>query len=325
MNSYPRLLGDIGGTNARFALLPAPGEAFTAPLRLSTDDYPGPHEAIEHYLGLAGGARPRMAAIGIANPVTGDAVRMTNHHWAFSIEALRRSLGLERLWLLNDFTALALALPALQPHELVQVGGGAPESGAARALIGPGTGLGISGLFADDTVISGEGGHATLAALDEAEAAIIAALRRRHGHVSAERVLSGPGLESLYQAMAEIDGVTVDARSAAQITAGALQENDARCAAAVDRFCAFLGSVAGNLALTLGAFGGVYIGGGIVPRLGEHFVQSPFRTRFEAKGRFAEYLARIPAYVIHASYPALTGAARAIDRQLAPLRLDARR
>lgn len=314
---YPRLVGDIGGTNARFALIPAPGAGFTAPLTLACADYPGPAEAIEEYLRQAAPPRrPRWAAIGIANPVTGDHLRMTNHHWAFSIEALRRSAGLDRLRLINDFTALALSLPLLAAGDLVQVGGGEPVAGAPRALIGAGTGLGVSGLFtsaAGDLPINGEGGHATLPAHDAREAAIIGLLARDHGHVSAERALSGPGIEALHGAIAELRGVAAEALDAAAITQRGLEGSCPLCRETLDTFCAMLGTVAGNLALTLGAFGGVYVGGGIVPRLGDYFARSPFRRRFEDKGRFREYLARIPAYVIHAPYPALVGAARQLE------------
>lgn len=315
--SYPRLVGDIGGTNARFALIERPGAAIGAPLTLPCADYPGPAEAIEAYLRqTAAPQRPRWAAIGIANPVTGDEVHMTNHHWAFSIEALRRTLGLERLALLNDFTALALALPYLKAEELRRVGGGEPVADAPIALLGAGTGLGVSGLFTQGRrhiAINGEGGHATLPAHDAREASIIAILAREHRHVSAERALSGSGIERLYRAICELRGTPAEPLSAPDITARALDGRCALCREALDTFCAMLGTVASNLALTLGAFGGVYVGGGIVPRLGDYFAQSPFRARFEDKGRFRDYLARIPVFVIHAPYPALTGAARQLE------------
>ena len=313
---WPRLVGDIGGTNARFALIAAPGAPISDARTLACASHPGPREAIEHYLATSTLPRPRAAAIGIANPVTGDLVRMTNHVWSFSIEALRLGLGLDRLRLINDFTALALALPTLAAHELVQIGGGTPTAHAALGLLGAGTGLGISGLIphGDRWVpLDGEGGHVTLAAFDAREAAVIAALARRYDHVSAERVLSGPGLAALHAAIAEVDGRPADGLGAADITAAALAGSSAPCAESVAMFCAMFGTVAADLALTLGARGGVYIGGGIVPRLGAHFATSPFRARFENKGRFRDYLAQIPTYVIHADYPALRGAARALD------------
>jgi glucokinase len=319
-----RLLADIGGTNARFAWQ----EAMDAPLRdaatLPTREHPTLASAIRHYLAAAAIRTPPWCAIGIANPVVGDRVQMTNHAWSFSISALQAELGFERLQVLNDFTAMALALPELQPHELRQVGGTTTVAGAAMALLGPGTGLGVSGLLASGgpggwVALQGEGGHVSLAAATAREAAVVESLRRRYGHVSAERAVSGPGLEALHEALSQLDGAgECQPLPVAEICARALAATDARCAEALGLFCAFLGSVAGDLALTLGARGGVYVGGGIVPRLGEAFVRSPFRARFEDKGRFRSYLEAIPVYVIDTPLsPALRGAARALDRAYA--------
>ena len=228
-------------------------------------------------------------------------------------------LGVARLNVLNDFAALALALPALQARELRAVGSGKAAAGGPRALIGPGTGLGVAALVhgseGRETVVSGEGGHVTLAATDDDEAAVLAWLRSKYGHVSAERALSGPGLGNLHQAWAAVQRVDVADLSAAEITRRALVGDDAACVAAMQLFLGFLGNVAGNLALTLGATGGVYLGGGIVPRLGDSIQASPFRQRFEAKGRFAAYLQAIPVWVIDSSgVPALRGAARSLDQ-----------
>ena len=318
-----RLLGDIGGTNARFAWQPRGGAPLQDIIALATADHASVGAAIAHYLATIGRSAPPWCAIGIANPITGDHVQMTNSHWSFSISALRAELGFERLRVINDFTALALALPELAPSELRQLGGGAAVPGTAIGLIGPGTGLGVSGLLPGAAPgswvpLQGEGGHVTLAAASEREAAVLRVLRERFGHASAERAVSGMGLEALHAALTTLDapgnaGNATAALPAAEITARALAGSDARCAEAVSLFCSFLGSVAGNLALTLGARGGVYIGGGIVPRLGALFEGSAFRERFEAKGRFRDYLAQIPVFVIHASVsPALLGAARAL-------------
>jgi glucokinase len=263
--------------------------------------------------------RPTQAGIGIANPIEGDQVRMTNHAWQFSIEALRQALGLRRLVFVNDFTALALSLTTLQAGELQAVGGGQAVPHAPLALLGPGTGLGVSGLLraadGSDAVIAGEGGHVTLAAADDEEAAILAWLRGRFGHVSAERALSGQGLENLYQGWSALHGHGAEPLTAAQISQRALAGGDAACDATLALFFSLLGNVAGNLALTLGALGGVYIGGGIVPRLAGRIEASAFRQRFEQKGRFQPYLSRIPVWVIQAGEgPALRGAARALDR-----------
>jgi len=317
--SYPRLLGDVGGTNARFAVQETPGGEPQRVRRYATDGYPTLRDAIVRYLDDEKLQGVRCAAIGIANPVTGDQVRMTNHHWSFSIEQTRVALGLERLLVINDFQALALSLPALAEAELEQVGGGAPEEGEPLALIGPGTGLGVSGLLWSgdrkaQIALDGEGGHVSLPAATDEEERVIEILRARFGHVSAERALSGQGLENLHDALGKLQG-GASAVSAADITARALDGSDALCAKTVAMFCALLGGVAGNLALTLGARGGLYVGGGIVPRLGALFAGSAFRERFESKGRMGAYLRPIPTYVIKASVsPALIGAARALDQ-----------
>ncbi len=319
--SHPRLLGDVGGTRVRWGWQGGPGDA---PSRLGvyrSADFAGIAQAMRHYLAEQALPVPPACAIGIATALRGDAVRMTNHAWAFSVDALRAEMGFEHLVLVNDFTALALALPGLAPDRRRQVGGGEADAGAPIALIGAGTGLGVSGLLPAPgggwVPLAGEGGHVSLAAADAREAAVIDLLRRRFGHVSAERVLSGPGLENLYQALCTLEGIAAQPLDAAAISAQALDAGSAHhaaCRAALELFCALLGSQAGDLALTLGARGGVYVGGGIVPRLGAYFDASPFRRRFEAKGRFAGLLARIPVFVIDTrDAPALAGASVALD------------
>jgi glucokinase len=320
---YPRLLADIGGTHARFASQLGAGEPLSHVARYACADFETLWDAICHHLWREGLPRPSCCAIGIATAITGDQVRMTNHHWNFSINALRSALGVRRLVVLNDFSALALALPALQAHDWRQVGGGEAVPGAPVGLVGPGTGLGVSGLVpqmsgglagAAMVPIAGEGGHVTLSSSEPEEAAVLAVLQRRFGHVSAEQALSGPGLENLYRALGEVRGDPHASASAAQITAAALGGDDGLAGAALALFCALLGDVAGNLALTLGARGGLYVGGGIVPRLGDWFDRSAFRERFESKGRFRGYLSAIPTLVLQSSdQAALMGAARALD------------
>jgi glucokinase len=314
-----RVLGDVGGTNARFAWQDGDG----APLRdiatIPTADHPTLAAALAHYLHGLERAAPPWCAIGIANPITGDRVQMTNSHWSFSIEAVRRELGFQRFVVINDFTALALAIPDLKADELRQLGGGAAVTGTPLGLIGPGTGLGVSGLVPSTeagrwVALQGEGGHVTLAASNAREAAVLQVLRERFGHASAERAISGMGLEALHDALCALDGVSnAAALPAAEISRRALAASNPQCVEALDLFCAFLGVVAGDLALTLGARGGVYVGGGIVPRLGDAFTNSRFRPSFEDKGRFRAYLEAIPVYVIHAEVsPALLGASRAL-------------
>lgn len=315
LDTYPRLIGDIGGTNARFALVLAPGAEISNIRTLACADYPNIAEAIEAYLAFESAPAPKNAAMGIANPVTGDAIRLTNNNWAFSTEAVRQRLNLDRLLFVNDFTALALSLPYLKTEERRQVGGGRTVVGEAIGVIGPGTGLGVSGLIPHNgrySALGGEGGHATLAAQTPEEFAVISQILKIHPHCSAERVLSGPGILALYRALAEVRGIEARNITTPEISAQGINGDDPVCADALRMFCSLLGSEAGNLALTLGAFGGVFIGGGIVPRLGAFFDTSDFRARFEAKGRFSGYMAKIPTFVITATYPALTGAAAAL-------------
>ena len=314
---FPRLLGDIGGTNARWAWQPSPGAAVqdlsVRPCALNLSLL----ESAAAYLADKGHARPAWVGIGIATPVTSDRVRMTNHAWTFSIAELKRSLGVERCLVINDFTALAMSLAALVPRDLRKIGAGRAVEGATLALLGPGTGLGVSGLLPQPgggwSAISGEGGHVTLAATDDHEAAILGLLRQRFGHVSAERVLSGAGLVNLHGALCALVGQAERSLLPSDVTDAALDGSDALCVQAVRCFTAFLGNVAGNLALTLGAHGGVYIGGGIVPRLGASFDAELFRRHFEAKGRFADYLKAVPTSLITAPAPALIGASSALD------------
>ena len=303
----PRLLADIGGTNARFAIETAPFQ-FAAVAVLLCSGYPSLGAALAAYLASdavvthAGGIRH--AAIAIANPVDGDMVRMTNHTWSFSITALREELDLSTLLVVNDFTALAMALPHLRPSQRQRVGGGAEAPGRTIGLIGPGTGLGVSGIVpvgAGWAALASEGGHASFSPGNDTEIRIMQQLWSEHGHASAERLLSGPGIELIYRVIAG------KARGAAEITQRARDGVDPDCVRTVDCFCGVLGSVAGNVALTLGATGGMYIGGGIVPRLGTLFAGSPFRARFESKGRLSAYLARIPTFLITEQYPAFLG------------------
>lgn len=315
-STITRLIGDIGGTNAHFALYVA--RKITNERDFVCADYPDIAAAIETYLRETSAstvtARPREAALAIASPLTGDVLQLTNNPWQFSVSAMRRQLAFDRLYVLNDFTALAMSLPALKAEDLEQVGGGRCVAGAPIAVLGAGTGLGVSGLIPTGSgfvPLQGEGGHVTLFGTNEREQAVVNILQRRFQHVSAERVLSGPGLVNLYEALSELADREPEALSPNEITRRGLADSDPLCRETLNLFCAFFGSVSGNLALTLGAVGGVYIGGGIIPRLGPFFAASAFRERFAAKGRYASYLAPIPAYIIRATNPAFLGLVRA--------------
>jgi glucokinase len=310
------LVADIGATNARFGLV-SPKRGVLHTHTLPGADYPTIADAIVAYLGQRGVLpMPREGAIAIASTITGDRVAMTNHPWSFSISALRARLGFVRLEVINDFTALALALPHLSPEDRQAIGGGAPLAGTPLGVLGPGSGLGVSGLIpagAGWIPLAGEGGHATMAPATDRESSVLERMRRHFDHVSAERVLSGPGLVNLYNTLTVLDAVPSRGYTAAQITDPEIGTADPLCAEATSLFCAMLGTMAGNLALTLGARGGIYIGGGIVPRLGRRFGQSLFRARFEAKGRFNEYLAAIPTYVVIHPLPAFLGCAAVLS------------
>jgi len=306
------LVGDIGATHARFGLVSPDGKLLLS-RTFADEDYPAIDGAIAAFLADRGPLpMPRQGAIAIASPITGDRVAMTNHPWNFSVGALKDRLGFDRLEVVNDFTALAMALPRLAPEDVQAVGGGSASPGAPIGVLGPGSGLGVSGLIPSGArwiALTGEGGHATMAPASDREGAVLDRMRRHFDHISAERALSGPGLVNLYNTLAVIDAVPAKGYTAAQITDLALRAEDPLCAETTTMFCAMLGTVAGNLALTLGARGGVYIGGGIVPKLGQMFIDSPFRERFEAKGRFRSYLEAIPTFVVTHPLPAFLGCA----------------
>jgi glucokinase len=312
-----RLLIDLGATNARFALQRA-GAAPEQSMRVSVRAQPDLIGAIRFYLAETG-AHPIAGAFAVASAVTGDRVVLTNHPWAFSIAETRAELGLEHLSVINDFTAIALALPRLEAADLLRVGGGEGRVDAPLAVLGPGSGLGASGLLPGPGgwfAIAGEGGHVTLPAVDEREEAILRILRRRFGHVSAERVLSGMGLVNLYEAVAELEQVPAGELTPAEISEQGVAGVDPIARETLEVFCAMLGTIAGNHTLVLGALGGCFISGGIVPQISRFFLQSRFRERFEAKGRFCSYLASIPTWLVMHPTPAFFGLAHLLDQEL---------
>lgn len=298
------LLADIGGTNSRCAIGTASGAI--EHLRVFRNaGFPQLQLLLEAYLStLSAIQRPCRAALAIAAPMQGDEVQMMNIDWHFSRMTLQQNLGLDELLVLNDFAALAWALPVLHPQDLTQLGGGLPVAGFPKLVLGPGTGLGVASLVPVGKswqVVAGEGGHVTLAASDDSEAELIGKARERIGHCSAERLLSGPGLALLHQLLH--GGAALSAEAIGErIAAG-----DPAALATLDAFFRLLGTVAGNAALTLGALGGVYIGGGIAPRYAAQFAHSGFRERFEAKGRYRDYMQAIPVWLITAPQPTLLG------------------
>ncbi len=303
-----RLIADIGGTNARFALVEA-GKPAVDERHLLVRDFPDPGAAIEAY--LAGRAIDE-AVIAVATPVETDVIHFTNSPWIFSIDALQARLGLRRLAVINDFAAQALAMPHLAAQELEQIGGGAPTPGRAVGVLGPGTGLGVSALVPGKigwTALPTEGGHVSFAPGNAREGKVLEHLRGHFGHVSNERLLSGQGLLNLAQALAAVDGRQCGADTPEEVTQQARSNACPACREATAMFSTLLGSAAGDLALTVGARGGVYVAGGVCGRLGPLFDRAAFRHRFADKGRMRVFLEPIPVWLVLRGDTGLLGAA----------------
>ena len=299
------LIADIGATNSRCALIDPAGQT------AKSDTF--------HNAGFAGlapllakfieGVRVERAALAVAGPITDSEIRLLNIDWRFDSRKLEQSLGLDALIVLNDFEALAHSLPHLGAGDCHAVGNGRALSGRAMAVIGPGSGLGVAAAVPDGSgfvAVAGEGGHVSLPAFDATEAAVIRDYADANGHCSAERLLSGPGLERIHRSLSRKAGSRPEALSAAEITARAAKR-DELAVSTYELFFSLLGTVAGNLALTVGARGGVFVGGGIVPRVVEAFERSAFRERFVARGRYRDYLDAIPTAVITTATPAFIG------------------
>ncbi|HZJ12802.1 MAG TPA: glucokinase [Methyloceanibacter sp.] len=313
------LVADIGGTNARFAIADLATLEIAAVRSFLVAGHKTLAEAIRYYLKDI--ADPiGHAAIAVAAPVTGDAVKLTNSPWSFAKSELCAAVGLKHVHVLNDFEALSQSLPHLAAEELHQIGGEAPVPHGAKVVLGPGTGLGVAGLVwsaAGWVAVPGEGGHVTLGAEDERELALIERLRAGRERLSVERALSGPGLTDLHQAVAAAHGHSESVLTPIEVEARALGGEDAIATEALDVFISWLGRFAGDVALVLGARGGVYLGGGIAPKLVARLGQGDFRDAFERKGRMKAFLEPVPIYVILAEYPALTGAAVGLRAALA--------
>ncbi|MDB5477664.1 MAG: glk [Alphaproteobacteria bacterium] len=298
------ILADIGATNARFGVQAGPGKVDRSHI-FKCEDYETFQDAYRAYLIHAGIAQSEVkrAALAIAGPVTSDHIRMTNHPWLFSRKAVQKELKLERFVVINDFTAVALSLTELKEEDTVLIGErGRPNPDFPIAVLGPGTGLGVSALVPDGrgghVPLPGEGGHVTMPAYTDREAEILHVMREWFGHVSAERILCGTGLVNLYRAIATIDHKELRQLKPENITKAALDGSDDVAVETLMVFCAMLGTVAGNLALTTWSRAGVYIAGGIVPQILPFFKRSPFRDRFRAKGRFENHMSAIPTHVI---------------------------
>lgn len=313
--THNRLVGDVGGTNARFALLneqhlPVQAKTYAA------SQYDSMADALRQYFEDLSIEPPQAASIAVATRVMDDKIEFTNNEkWSFSIKGLSDELEMHGLQIINDFTALALSVPYISEDHIKQIGQGEARPNEPIGLVGPGTGFGVSGLIpmkepGEWYALNSEGGHCSASAFTQRELEVLAVFTEWFGHVSFERFLSGPGLVNIFNALRQLDGLAKIDCKPSDVSRKGLDESDDHCIEALHLFCGLLGSFAGDLSLTLGSSGGIYIGGGIVPRLGDFFEKSSFRSRFEAKGRVSDELVSVPTFVIHDPFPGLLGAGR---------------
>ena len=312
-----KLIADIGGTNLRIGITDHHNN-ISAIKVYQCSDFDSLHDIVADYIAQIGEINQALVAcFAIACPVENDQIKMTNLPWSFSKKELQKTLGLQSLTFINDYTAIAHAVPSLTDAQKVKIGDGTPIALAPISICGPGTGLGVANLVSHNNEwlsLSGEGGHSDFAPTTKLEIDILQYLLIKYDHVSYEQLLSGLGIEQIYQALQSIlhgKSVSLDAPN---ITKKAINNSCSVCSLALDTFCRILGAYAGNLALTLGSFGGVYIAGGIVPRFIEYVSESAFREGFESKGRFKAFNTNIPTYVITESQPGLLGAAAYLNQ-----------
>ncbi|KTC53072.1 glucokinase [Pseudomonas putida] len=310
------LIGDIGGTNARFAIWE--NDALHSVRVFATADYTSPEHAIGVYMADLKLQKGDIGAacLAVAGPVDGDEFRFTNSHWRLSRKAFCQTLQVGHLLLINDFTAMALGMTRLQQDEYQLVCEGEADPARPAVVIGPGTGLGVGtliGLRNGWMALPGEGGHVDLPVGSPREAQLRAHIEAQIGHVSAETILSGGGLLRLYQTVCEVDGHEPSCTSPAQVTEAGLA-GDPVARETLEQFCRFLGRVAGNNVLTVGGRGGVYIVGGVIPRFLEIFMQSGFAESFADKGCMSDYFKGIPVWVVTAEFSGLLGAGVALQQ-----------
>jgi glucokinase len=312
----PRFVADVGGTNIRLALVEN-GRISTIEKYLCAD-FESIGEAILHFQKRTIDTTFSAGCIAIACPVSGDMVKMTNHTWVFSQTALTAELGLDSLFVINDFTAVAHSLPTLNHNQVIQIGSGHAKEHGNIAVFGPGTGLGVEHLTWTSSgwqTLDGEGGHVDFAPTDENDMIVWQYLRQAHGRASAEEVLSGRGIVNIYNAFCLHHGKPVSFIEPSDVTKTGLDNSDPMARLAVEQFCRVMGSFAGNLALNLCTTGGIFIGGGVTSHLGEFFLNSDFRQYFEAKGDFAHYVRDIPTYLIKEPDHGLLGALAYLTQQ----------
>lgn len=313
----PILVADIGGTNARFALItdfkPEQNQfVIEHNITFPSADFGSLEAALTHYLSQIKPIQPTRACLAVAGPIKSGQVHLTNLGWHFSVEQLKTEFTLSKLEVINDFAAFAYAAPYLDPQQNVTIKSGQADSNANIAVMGPGTGFGAASLVRTNqgsAVLSCEAGHISLASVNELDTQLITELRKQLPHVSVETVFSGPGISHLYQAMAAVKGVESKTLTAAQISELANSGECAVCDATLNQFCDWMGSVAGDLALTFGGLGGVFIGGGILPRMQSRLLASRFVERFTAKGIMSQFVSQIPVTLVIQDNIPLIGAA----------------
>lgn len=312
MFAFPVLLGDIGGTNARFAVLSAPGEPVHLLARALTADTPNPVDAIRIALQSYQGELPRSAMIAVATRVDAPAIRLTNANWLIDAEAIGKALGLERVTLVNDYTPVAASVTVLgeERGDLAPIGSGHVRAGA-RVVLGPGTGLGVGALVPVEdrlAILASEAGHIAFGPTTEEEAALWPHLERVGGRISAEVVLSGPGLFRIAKALAAHRCVDCPYTKPNDVLAAA-RDGDEMAQGAIDLFSRWLGRYAGDMALTFESSGGVFIAGGIAPRMVDILQSGGFREEFDAKAPHDAWARKVPVFVIVNAEPALQGLA----------------
>ncbi len=309
-----RLVADVGGTHIRLSLVGGENKAHSSITKVRSADFDNLEAALANYIEDNQAQHINEACIAVAGPVKADRVKLTNLPWEFSQTGLRQALGVDKLAVINDFAAVALAIPHLDAGDCTQIGIGAVDHGLPIVALGPGTGLGAAMLVAHDShhqVIATEAGHVAIAAETDIEHAIVKHFSTNGAHIKREFFLSGSGLQALYSALSVLQNTPAHDLSAAEITRRACADNDALCKQALSTFCAWLGGVCADQALSCGARGGVYIGGGMVKKFLNYFVQSDFRLRFEDRAAMRGYLQAIPTFVITREHCALLGAGNA--------------
>jgi glucokinase len=312
------LVADIGGTNARFSALPLGGLESEYTFNHSVEEHPQFAELIVDVIKEISSATgwnsaPKNACFAVACPADNEEIAFTNSHWHFTKSELKALLNCEQVWVINDFEAVAHGITELNDKDFVQIGGDAPVADKPIGILGAGTGLGIAGLVSLDKgyhVLDTEGGHADFPPINDQQAAVVNLLREEYGRVSLERLLSGKGILNIYKSLCALESVDIAFDKPADIVAAALEGEDSIALQTLNMFCEGMGSAAGNLALTLGAKGGIYIAGGVVPKFQDFFMKSDFRLKFEDKGRFVNYLKPIPVYLVTRNNLGLIGAAK---------------